>query len=527
MTAAANGSPADVMVCWLSFHHSEAPLVTALGDPGSPLRGKIKKLYLCWRDAPTEKGRQEREVLSKTKSALKERLAPVCPDIVPVAWKTDAQPIDHAAIRPFAERVLLRARKENPAAHVYIHLSPGTPAMHAVWLVLGTTGFIDGQVSLLQTVSEADRGKRRKSVQLVDFSLDTWLRHFRRSRPRAASHDDDGRIWDPAQVKSQLLREALQKLSRWAPLRVPVLLLGERGTGKTTMANFLRASSPYQRPQPNGWPMVVCGQFRVNPQLARSELFGHVKGAFTGATKDRPGLLERADKDTLFLDEIADIDRDTQRLLMAAIEGRGFQRLGEAKMRHSRFRLVSATNRSLDDLKGGGVLDRDFCDRVAVFVVEVPPLRRCREDIPYAWARVLSDAVKTSEVLPAEWRAYRDDVELLDGLREHDLPGNFRDLQRAAFHLVAALHADMTRSEAISEALGSLGPSSSTSPVTLPSPDQLSQLLPLSSGLDQHLAEYEHQWHLAAMSRAKNKQAEAARLLGLPRRTFGRRWNKS
>jgi len=93
----------------------------------------------------------------------------------------------------------------------------------------------------------------------------------------------------------------------------------------------------------------------------------------------------------LFFDEIADIDRDTQRLLMAAIEGRGFQRVGDSKVRHSSFRLVCATNRLLNELRKG-VLDLDFFDRIAVFVLSVPPLRQCREDLPDAWRQVLARA---------------------------------------------------------------------------------------------------------------------------------------
>ena len=195
--------------------------------------------------------------------------------------------------------------------------------MHAVWLVLGTTGFVEGKVTLIQTADKRGRQAGRPEVQEVSLSLDTWLKRFRASRPRRPGQEDDGRLWDPAELQSPPLRGVLRRLQEWAPLRVPILLVGERGTGKTTMAHFLRSVSPYQKEGKEDWPVAVCGQFRVNPQLARSELFGHKKGAFTGATSDRKGLLEEADGDTLFLDEIADIDRDTQRLLMAAVEGRG------------------------------------------------------------------------------------------------------------------------------------------------------------------------------------------------------------
>lgn len=143
----------------------------------------------------------------------------------------------------------------------------------------------------------------------------------------------------------------------------------------------------------------------MNPELARSELFGHRRGAFTGATSDREGLLEQSDGDTLFLDEVADLDRDTQRLLMAALEGRGFHRLGDDKARRSRFRLVSATNQPLETL-ATRTLDRDFFDRVAVFVLRVPPLRECRDDLPDFWRRVLEWAARASSAHVDGWEEY-------------------------------------------------------------------------------------------------------------------------
>lgn len=521
MTAGRRTTDRDVvLVSWVSVNHRSAPLLTAIHDPKSPLRSRVRRLYLCWRDAPAPGGHREREAVRETVKELRAELDPVCPDIVRLPWKTSAPPTDHAAIRPFAEETLKRVRDDNPDSVVAIHLSPGTPAIHAVWLVLGTTGFITGPLTLLQTSDERARAEGRSAVQLVRFDLDTWLRRYRAARPRKTGTDDDGHAWDPARVKSPALRTALEKLEEWAPLRVPVLLVGERGTGKTTLANFLRAMSPFQKSQPAGWPTVVCGQFRVNPQLARSELFGHVRGAFTGATRDRQGLMEQADGDTLFFDEIADIDRDTQRLLMAAIEGRGFQRLGEAKLRQSTFRLVCATNRSLTDLRGE-LLDRDFHDRIAVYVLSVPPLRQCTEDLPDAWRRVLVDATGIAGVKPDGWESFVDHPRLLTAIADHPLPGNFRDLQRAAFHLLAALQADRAEGRIVEAAIAALG-SREAGQRSVPNAEDLAELLPLED-LRAHLDAYEGAWLRAAMTKASGNKSEAARLVGLPRKTFEHR----
>lgn len=509
-----------VLVSWVSVGHLASPLLTVLDDRDSPYRGRVRRLYLCWRDAPAPDGDRERTALRESVVELRNALDPVGPEVVEVPWKTGAAPTDHEAIRPFAEQVLKRARDENPDALLVIHLSPGTPAMHAVWLVLGTTGFVDGDVALIQTADARGRAAGVPPVKTIRFDLDTWMRRFRATRPTITADDDDGHLWDPTRVQSPRLQTALRQLREWAPLRVPVLLIGERGTGKTTMAHFLRAMSPFQKKAQGAWPVVVCGQFRVNPQLARSELFGHIRGAFTGATKDRAGLLESADGDSLFLDEIADIDRDTQRLLMAAVEGRGFSRLGELKRRQSTFRLISATNRPLEVLRGT-LLDEDFFDRIGVFILRVPSLRGCREDLPGLWRTVLGRVTSASGVRPAGWERFVEHEELLAMLMEHPLPGNFRDLQRAAYHLLAAVLAERNDQAVLAAARQALGPSDRAAAEL--DPARLQDELPLEGGLRTWLDERERAWLRAALDAAGGNKSKAARLLALSRKTFEHR----
>lgn len=505
-----------VLVSWVSVNHAASPLLTAVAEDGSPFRHRVRRLYLCWRDAPGSEGDRERAALKATLQQLEEALGELCPELIPIPWKTAAPPTDHVEIRRFAEPTLQRVRQENPAATIVLHLSPGTPAMHAVWLVLGSTGVVDGDLQMIQTSDQRGRAAGSPPVLTVDLHLDTWLRRFRASRPRAAG-DDDGSLLDPARVESPALVRAFDQLAEWAPLRVPVLLVGERGTGKTTMANALRARSPFQKAQPGGWPVVVCGQFKVNPELARSELFGHKQGAFTGATSDRVGLLEQADGDSLFLDEIADLDRDTQRLLMAAVEGRGHHRLGDPELRQSRFRLICATNRPLVELRGG-LLDHDFFDRVAMFVLRVPPLRECREDLPQLWRGVVERAVGSAEVKPDGWERLGEHEEILRMLRAHHLPGNFRDLQRVAFHVLAAVLADRDDEQVVAVAKKALQAPESESPAA-------ERALPLEGGLQAWLDEQERGWLREAMARGGTK-TEAAELLGMPRKTFENRLKK-
>lgn len=510
MTRSLSPSNGEVLVSWVSVNHRAAPFLTALDDRESPMRGKVATVYLCWRDATD--GERERAALRETVSKLRELKG--APALVKQPWKTNRSPTDHEALRPFVEETLRSVRARHPNAPINILLSPGTPAMHAVWLLLGSTGLVDGVVRLYQTADERARAAGQPAVREVRVELDAWLRHFHGSRAGPVSTEDDGLLWDPRRLRSGAMRETLERLARWAPVHAPVLLVGERGTGKTTLANYLRAISPFRAKGRASLPVVVCGQFRANPELARSELFGHRKGAFTGAVSDRVGLLEACDDDTLFLDEIADLDRETQRLLMAALEGRGFHRLGDDRARHARFRLVSATNQPIETLVSGA-LDRDFFDRIATFIARVPPLRECRDDLPELWQGVLRRAVHAGRVVAPGWEHYLDDRSILDALSEHALPGNFRDLQRAAFHLLAEVQASAPRERCVAAVRAGLGDGSTSAPSS-----ELSARLPLSGGVEALLRDERRRWIDAAMSRADGNASEAARLLGVKRETL-------
>ena len=511
-----NGSA--VLVSWVSVGARAAPMLAAL-DVDSPLFGKIQKVYILWRDAP---GAEERTVVVETERVLRAQLEPHCPEFVRVPWKTEAPPTDHAAIRKIAEIALRRVRAENPETHIFVHVSPGTPAMHAVWLVLCATGFITAPVTMIQGVPKDKRADGAPPIEVVSVEFDTWLRRIRASRP--TSQHDDTANWDPTDLAADgAMRRVLRRLDELADLPAPVLLLGERGTGKTTLANYLRATGRFQavdgrgHPKPE-WQSVVCGQFRGDVNLARSELFGHAKDAFTGATRERVGRLELADGDCLFLDEIADIDKDTQRLLIRAVEKGRFHRMGENAERSSTFRLICATNRTLAQL-AGGVIDADFFDRIAVFTVEVPPLRACRDDLPVFWRDILRRIAGKADVDARGWERFLDDDRVIGRLRADALPGNVRDLQRVAWHILAALHAGRTSDEASAAGLAALATEADNS-LDLPSVDVLRASMPLATSLPQRLDRLRDRYVEAALAASGGNQSEAARLLGVKRETL-------
>jgi len=543
----------EILVCWVATTHKEEPLMTVLGDVDSELRGAVDLLVIGYRVAPGDD--VARQAFEETRAALAEKLpAKIRPEITGWAWETEAAPIDHGPILEAAKTLLTTLRSEHAGARINIHLSPGTPAMHAAWLVLGHGGFVPN-TRMLQTRPERVRQPGDPPIAWVDLPAESWGRIVRSSAPALVPSDDDEVLWDPARVVSAAGRRTLEQVQRWAPLPAPILLIGERGTGKTTLAHALRAASGFRKLDRAEWPVVVCGQFRANPDLAQAELFGHAKGAFTGARVDRKGLLDQIDGDTLFLDEVADLDRTTQRLLMAVLEGRGYQRVGESKTRTAKFRLIAATNRPIDalvssDRDGAYTLDADLFDRISTFVLRIPPLRERREDLPLLWRSSLGRAAHACEVAGRFVEPVVLDADLLAALQSRPLPGNLRDLQRAAWAAVAELHAGEPTAVAIRAAIAALdaGPSiESGRDVRRPTegvggpgvggrdvrgPTEgvggpgVGEPTVLPVDLDAHLAAEEAHLIRAALRAAAGNKSHAAELLKLPRKTLAYRARK-
>lgn len=220
---------------------------------------------------------------------------------------------------------------------------------------------------------------------------------------------------DPYFGESVPIKTVMQYAEVAAANNTVVLLLGETGTGKGVLARWIHDQSARKN---ESFVEVNCSSLKG--ELLRSELFGHTKGAFTSAIKDRAGLLEVVDGGTLFLDEIGDMDLEVQAQLLKTIEEKSYRRIGENKLRFSDFRLICATNRNLSDASNDGRFRKDLFYRICIFPITLPSLRDRRGDLPGMIEYILKNYGYTKfPIVPSA----------ISLLQEYNWPGNIRELR--------------------------------------------------------------------------------------------------
>src|SRR5437773_9818551 len=219
--------------------------------------------------------------------------------------------------------------------------------------------------------------------------------------------------------ESPRLKEVLEVVEQVAPARSTVLLQGESGTGKELVAKVIHQLSPRAQQ-----PMVTVHCAALAPTLLESELFGHEKGAFTGAHERRIGRFEQASGGTLFLDEIGEIDPTIQIKLLRVLGERTFERVGSNKTIRTDVRLVAATNRNLEELAKSGAFREDLYFRLKVVEIWLPPLRERTEDIPLLAQSFLREFAKENDKKVNDFAA-----EALEAMMKYRWPGNVRELR--------------------------------------------------------------------------------------------------
>lgn len=296
-----------------------------------------------------------------------------------------ASPIDYDSISKESQKWINKLSSE--CESLYINLTSGTPAMSAVSIILGKA----------KSNTYFYQSNPKGQVFLDDIPFDFVAEHDA-SVARAISSKatklptNDKAFEDIIAVSPQML-EVVSKAAKLAPLDLPVLVLGETGTGKEVISNAIHKAS---RRASQTIKTVNCGALPEN--LVDSILFGHVKGAFTGALKEHKGLFEQADGGTLFLDEVGELSLDVQVKLLRALQQGEITRVGDDKTITVDVRVIAATHRNLVTMVEDGEFREDLFYRLALGIVEIPALRDRTEDIGplvHALASEINDNAKS------------------------------------------------------------------------------------------------------------------------------------
>ena len=316
---------------------------------------------------------------------------------------------------------------------------------------------------------------------------------------------------------SAVMRSMFQYVEAIAGTALPVLVTGETGSGKELFARAIHTASG------RTGKFVTVNVAGVDDSLFSDVLFGHVRGAFTGAERDRKGLIEEAAGGTLFLDEIGDLRPESQVKLLRLIQEHTYYPLGSDLSRMSDARLVTATNRDLRAMQDMGNFRKDLYYRLFAHHIHIPPLRDRKEDLPSLVEHMLSKAAReTGRKTPATPR------ELLTLLRTHHFPGNIRELEGMIFDAVSRHRSGVLSLESFREKLapvqeiaGTQRHSGETEPDDAPENGlRFPEPLPTLRDVEDHLIR-------EALRRSQGNQTIAAQLLGISRNTLNSRLHRA
>jgi len=391
---------------------------------------------------------------------------------------------------------LKRARRP---ARLTFHLSPGTPAMASVWLILAKTRY---DAELIES--------SRDAINVVDAPFDLaaellpdLLRDADRRLGAASAETPTGdRRFGDILFRSAEMARVVVLAGKAARRRVPVLIEGESGTGKELLARALHSEGPR-----HAAPFIVLNCGAIPRELIESQLFGHRKGAFTGAIADHVGVFEAADSGTLFLDEIGELPLDAQVKLLRAVQEGEVLRVGDTRAKPVDVRIVAATNRNLFAEVKAGRFREDLFYRLAVLMLKLPPLRDREGDLGHLIDGLLA---KMNEEMTGEpdFAPKTLSAGARNKLLAHDWPGNVRELQNTLRRLCVWTDGPTIRTSDVTDAM---------------LPESLSQPVggailgrPIGEGFDleQTIDEVATHYIGRAIRDAGGNKSKAARLIG-------------
>jgi DNA-binding NtrC family response regulator len=351
--------------------------------------------------------------------------------------------------------------------------------------------------------------KGRLQIDELEMRIGKALRHRKLEAENTALHQRLNNRFGLENIlgESPAMKEVLETVRQVAPSRATVLVLGESGTGKELIAKAIHQLSPRARQ-----PLVTVHCAALAPTLLESELFGHEKGAFTGAHERRIGRIEQAQGGTLFLDEIGEIDQSLQVKLLRFLGERTFERVGSNKTQTADARLIAATNRDLDVMAREGSFRGDLLFRLRVVEIHLPPLRERQSDTLLLARSFVEELSRENGKAPPEIAP-----EVLEALARHTWPGNVRELRTAMERAVV-----FSRDGKLT--LRDLPPNvRQETPAVVVAASRGKGAAAVLAAEDLTVKEAEKQLIIRALRESEGNRVAAAKLLGMSRRTLYRK----
>ncbi len=399
-----------ILLTWLGRHDLDAEVAGQHGPIGSILLNsdapfdEVRLLANDWFDETDKYKRWLGKLLSQRNREA----------VVTLRKAKLESPIHYPSIYVVADEELQRLDASN--ALVTLNLSSGTPAMAANWLLLGKGVY---NTKLVQSSLQSGLS----DVELpFNIALDYLKRQDNVLGSLAASPPELDSHFEHIQTHSVTMREAVEMAKKLAPRNLPVIIQGDSGTGKEVIAEAIHHAS--MRADKAFIP-VNCGA--IPETLVDSQLFGHKKGAFTGADSSRKGFFDEADSGTLFLDEVGELPLDAQAKLLRALQQKEINPVGASKPHAVDVRVIAATHRNLLAMVDEGSFREDLFYRLAVGVVQLPALRERSDDIPELLS-VLMERLNSEAQEQPGYQSKKLSEAAIEFIKQQHWPGNIREL---------------------------------------------------------------------------------------------------
>ncbi|MGA6962788.1 MAG: sigma-54 dependent transcriptional regulator [Xanthobacteraceae bacterium] len=482
-----------MLVAWIGSADLNAPKLTDETNVG-PIAQAVRERAF---DRTLLLANQDPKAIETYVQWLRSRTdLPIEVEQVRLTSPTDFEEIYKRAIDAIEKR--RTTRSELPK--LTFHLSPGTPAMAAVWIILGKTRF---PAELIE--SSREHGVRTVSVPFdisADFIPDLLREQDEKLRQQSAAAPPAAPEFSDIVHRSRVMVRLIQRARRVAIRNVPVLIEGESGTGKEMLARAIhRASFRQEKP----FTAVNCGA--IPHELVESELFGHEKGAFTGAMQARKGYFEVADGGTLFLDELGELPGRAQVKLLRVLQEGEVVHLGATKPLKVDVRIIAATNRTLTDEIAAGRFREDLFYRIAVAVLKIPPLRERTGDLGLLIDQSLQQVNHESSPDPSH-KQKKLSAGAKNLLLSYSWPGNVRELLNTLRRAAIWSEGTTITADDAQEALLPTGPGVPKALLGRPLGDGFN--------LQDLLNELARHYLARAMDEAHGNKSRATELLGLP-----------